>query len=79
MNEITILETDGIEMDNEKYFASIAKVNNDYLATHQMFNLKCCFRSDYICHLCSASTKIFKKILTYLFLDVSQNIIMKNN
>ena len=61
MIDIKQLETTGIKVNNETYFASIAQVSGDNLGIHQMFGLKCCFSSTSICHLCNANTKLIQE------------------
>ena len=56
MNDICFLETKGIEIDGDLYRASIAQFVADNLGIHEVFNLKCCFIGENICHLCNASS-----------------------
>lgn len=51
------MESNGISIDGQKYQASICQVSADNLGLRQLFNLKCCFIGEHICHLCNASTK----------------------
>jgi hypothetical protein len=57
VNDVKDLETSGIKVKDEHYYASIAQVSGDNLGIHQLFGLKCCFSSKCICHLCSASVE----------------------
>ncbi|CAF1079265.1 unnamed protein product [Brachionus calyciflorus] len=56
IDEINELETNGIQIDNEFFYASIAQLCGDNLGVHQAFNLKMNFNGKNICHLCDAST-----------------------
>lgn len=55
--EIIELETNGIKINNETYYASIAQFCGDNLAVHQVFGLKCAFIGENMCHLCNASSE----------------------
>ena len=55
------METYGLEIENETYFASLYQNLGDNLGIHQVFNLKCCFTGENICHLCDASTESIQK------------------
>lgn len=55
--DIKELEINGIQTNNKLYKASIAQCVGDNLGIHQLFNLKCCFIGNNICHLCDANTE----------------------
>ena len=56
MDDICFLEIQGFQIKKDVYRASIAQFVADNLGIHEIFNLKCCFRGEDICHLCNASS-----------------------
>ena len=78
-NEIIILETKGLEINGETYFASISQVVADNLALHQLFSLKANFIGDNICHLCDANRDSIQiNFNESLFKKKTQDIYNKN-
>ena len=65
VKEIKDLETYGLEIENEIYFASLYQNLGDNLGIHHVFNLKCCFTGENICHLCDASTESIQKKINH--------------
>ncbi|CAF0926871.1 unnamed protein product [Brachionus calyciflorus] len=57
VDDIKILEIDGITINNETFYGSVLQVCADNLGLHQIFNLKCNFLGENICHLCDASSE----------------------
>ena len=60
VREFKVLETEGILINSQNYFASIAQVTADNLGLHQLFGIKCCFIGQNLCHLCNANTQMIQ-------------------
>jgi hypothetical protein len=56
MPDIIDLENNGLKVNDKLYRGSVAQISADNLGIHQIFNLKCSFINENICHLCNAST-----------------------
>jgi hypothetical protein len=54
-------ETEGIQIGDERFFATLCQLSGDNLGFHQIAGLKCGFNGNHICHLCNASTALIQK------------------
>jgi hypothetical protein len=60
VNEIKVLETEGVKINDKTFYGSIYQVSGDNLGIHQIFGLKEGFCGENICHLCDGSTESFQ-------------------
>lgn len=59
--EIKQLETEGLSIDSNLYFASIAQIIGDNVGLHQMMRLKEAWLGKNICHLCDATSETIQE------------------
>ena len=61
VEDVKMLETNGIIIDTRTYYASISQVVGDNLGIHELFGLRMSFNGEYLCYKCNASKDSIQK------------------